>query len=171
MPRYRKYVRDNLGASECCEGCAQSLYKETPFHVVRRMAKATHGFLIVGLLVFPTASVQAVECRAELPAHRSGHWSYRIIDGRKCWYQGKSMISKSLLHWRTSNIAPKNAIDAKPVTAVPSAPRSSLDLISCCSPQLDVAESFESRWLGISGTVLPRALFDPIPVSEWSQQK
>lgn len=28
-----------------------------------------------------------------------GYWSWRMIDGRKCWYQGKPMLSKSLLEW------------------------------------------------------------------------
>src|SRR5262249_54942886 len=26
-------------------------------------------------------------------------WSYRIIDGRKCWYEGKPMLSKASLEW------------------------------------------------------------------------
>jgi hypothetical protein len=158
-------------AAECSDGRAHSLYEATPLHAARRLAAATRGFLIVGLLVLPASSVQAIECRAEPPAHRNGHWSYRIIDGRKCWYQGKSMISKSLLHWPASNIAPKKATDAGLVTAVPSPPKTGLDLVSWCPPQLGVAENFESRWQGIFGSVLPRALFDPVPVSEWSQQR
>ena len=28
-----------------------------------------------------------------------GWWSYRIIDGRKCWYEGKPRLSKSSLEW------------------------------------------------------------------------
>ena len=152
MPRYRTYVRDNLGAAECSDGYAQSLYEAIPSRVARRLAEATRGFLIVGLLVLPASSVQAIECRAELPAHRNGHWSYRIIDGRKCWYQGKAMISKSLLHWRASDIAPNKTADAEAVTALPSLPRTDLDLISCCSSPLDVAENFEARWQGIFGT-------------------
>jgi hypothetical protein len=171
MPRYWTYVRNKLGAAECSDGRAQSLYEATPLHAVRHLADATRGFLVVGLLVLPASSVQAIECRAERPAHRAAHWSYRMIDGRKCWYQGKNMISKSLLHWRASNTAPKKATDAESVTAVTSTPKTDLDLVSCCSSPLDVAENFESRWQGLLGTVLPRALFDPVPVSEWSQQR
>jgi hypothetical protein len=50
--------------------------------------------------VIPLASSQAKQqCHAEaLPAEGS-HWAYRIIDGRKCWYAGKPMLSKSLLEW------------------------------------------------------------------------
>jgi hypothetical protein len=28
-----------------------------------------------------------------------GYWSWRMIDGRKCWYEGKPMLSKALLEW------------------------------------------------------------------------
>ena len=116
------------------------LYEAIPLHAARRVAVATKGFLIVGLLVLSTSSVQAIECR-ELPAHRNGHWTYRMIDGRKCWYPGKNMISKSLLYWRVSNIAPKKATA---VTALPSTLKTDIDLVTCCSPQLDdVAENFE----------------------------
>ena len=45
------------------------------------------------------STAQAIDCAAELPAVRSGHWSYRLIDGRKCWYEGKPGLSKSMLEW------------------------------------------------------------------------
>jgi len=32
-------------------------------------------------------------------AGSSSYWSWRLIDGRKCWYEGKPMLSKSLLAW------------------------------------------------------------------------
>jgi hypothetical protein len=38
------------------------------------------------------------QCRAAAPSDH-GYWSWRIIDGRKCWYEGKPMLSKSLLEW------------------------------------------------------------------------
>lgn len=162
--RYRKYVGDNPGY-----GCVQSPHEVAPLHTARRVAEASLGFLIVGIVVLSASSAQAIECRAEPQAHRGGHWSYRIIDGRKCWYQGKKMISKSLLRWRAANVAPNKATDAEPVAAVPSLPRTNVDPASW--PQLEITENFESRWQGIFGTVLPRALFDPVPVSEWSRQR
>jgi hypothetical protein len=143
---------------------ALSLCEAPPLQAARRVAEMTQGLLIIGVLMLSASSVQAIECRAELPSLRNGHWTYRIIDGRKCWYQGKSMISKSLLHWRGSDIAPNKA------RALPSPARTDPDLISCCSPPLDVAENFEARWQGIFGTQLPRALFDPAPISEWGSR-
>jgi hypothetical protein len=40
------------------------------------------------------------QCSVAIPSNPHGHWwSYRLIDGRKCWYEGKPMLSKSLLEW------------------------------------------------------------------------
>jgi hypothetical protein len=40
-----------------------------------------------------------MECSVARPSNAQGYWSWRLIDGRKCWYAGKTMISKSLLQW------------------------------------------------------------------------
>ena len=65
-------------------------------------------FGIVLLLGMETA--QAIQCSAAIPPNPQGHWSYRLIDGRKCWYQGENNLSKSLLQWpeETSAIAFKS---------------------------------------------------------------
>ncbi|MBR0796011.1 hypothetical protein JQ615_11485 [Bradyrhizobium jicamae] len=39
------------------------------------------------------------QCRAAASTNPREHWSWRLIDGRKCWYEGKPMLSKSLLEW------------------------------------------------------------------------
>jgi len=39
------------------------------------------------------------KCSAAMPSNLHGYWSWRLIDGRKCWYEGKPMLSKSLLEW------------------------------------------------------------------------
>src|SRR6267154_1344170 len=50
------------------------------------------------------------QCSAAASSNPHGQWwSYRLIDGRKCWYEGKPMLSKSLLEW------PKEA-SAQPVS-------------------------------------------------------
>jgi hypothetical protein len=57
------------------------------------------------------------------PASRHGHWSYRLIDGRKCWYEGKNMLSESLLEW-----APAQAIfDGEPARELRDKPGNPLD--------------------------------------------
>ncbi len=40
------------------------------------------------------------QCSVAVPSDTHGQWwSYRLIDGRKCWYEGKPGLSKSLLEW------------------------------------------------------------------------
>ena len=55
-------------------------------------------------------------CSAEAPADLRSHWYYRIIDDRKCWYQGKPMLSRSLLEWPAKTPGPSVA-DKAPVSA------------------------------------------------------
>lgn len=51
------------------------------------------------LLGIPGAEAKQ-ECSAAAPSNPNGKWwSYRLIDGRKCWYEGKPGLSKALLEW------------------------------------------------------------------------
>jgi hypothetical protein len=56
------------------------------------------GFLSV-VFIFSSTPAQAKQCSTERPPDARSYWSYRLIDGRKCWYEGKPMLSKSLLEW------------------------------------------------------------------------
>jgi hypothetical protein len=44
------------------------------------------------------AGALSVTCQTSGPAG-DGHWAWRLIDGRKCWYKGAAGMNKSLLHW------------------------------------------------------------------------
>jgi hypothetical protein len=51
------------------------------------------------LLGIPKAEAKQ-QCSAAMPSNPNGKWwSYRLIDGRKCWYEGKPGLSKALLEW------------------------------------------------------------------------
>jgi hypothetical protein len=56
---------------------------------------------LVALSISQTPRLQAKQqCGASVPADQHGQWwSYRLIDGRKCWYEGKPMLPKSMLEW------------------------------------------------------------------------
>ena len=56
--------------------------------------------LIVATLGFAggiTSSAHAIECRSKKTDTR--YWSWRLIDGRRCWYPGRKKLDNSLLHW------------------------------------------------------------------------
>ncbi|WP_128970814.1 hypothetical protein [Bradyrhizobium tropiciagri] len=55
---------------------------------------------ITSSLLIGMPSTQAKQqCNAAIPPNPREHWSWRLIDGRKCWYVGGPMLSKSLLDW------------------------------------------------------------------------
>jgi len=67
------------------------------------------------------AKAQIRQCSAS-PSKTQGHWSWRLIDGRKCWYAGKTVIAKSSLRWLAAapaqaNAAQVRAIEAKAIEA------------------------------------------------------
>jgi hypothetical protein len=104
---------------------------------------------IAALMPTGGANAKAVECSVARPSNAQGYWSWRLIDGRKCWYLGKTMISKSLLQW-----PPKVSVQAKadpkpvPVTVVPvTVVTGNLsDPLDAQARMLDYANSFEARW-------------------------
>ena len=96
----------------------------------------------IGMLT-AQAKAQIKECVAS-PSKAQGHWSWRLIDGRKCWYAGKTMISKSMLRWPPKASMQAKA-DAKPApVAVATEKRS--DPLDAHARLLEYANSFEARW-------------------------
>jgi hypothetical protein len=86
--------------------------------------------------VAPSAPSQAKQqCSAEAPASLQAHWYYRIIDDRKCWYQGKPMLSRSLLEWPART----------PAAAVPDQTQK-LPSASTATSEPKQADGFEARW-------------------------
>ncbi len=60
------------------------------------MTKASASIAVALLLISSGAS--ATECQSS-PGHDGKWWSYRIVDSRRCWYQGRPGRSKDLLQW------------------------------------------------------------------------
>jgi hypothetical protein len=74
------------------------------------------------VLSWATTASSAVECKAELPSARTGYWSWRIIDGKQCWYPGRPGMSKAELHWPQSARQPARK-EASKTSAALSSPR------------------------------------------------
>jgi hypothetical protein len=66
----------------------------------RRLPSITLAASVATLSILATTPSLAAQTCSAAPAS-SNYWSWRIIDGRKCWYKGKPMLSKSLLAWPT----------------------------------------------------------------------
>lgn len=83
------------------------------------------------------------QCSAALPSNQQGRWwSYRMIDGRKCWYEGKPMLSKALLEWPKE--ASSQPLSSGKVTGViTQRPGNPLDAQAEAPKD---ADTFEVRW-------------------------
>ena len=67
------------------------------------MTKAGSSIAVALLLISSGAS--ATECQS-LPGHDGKWWSYRIVDVKRCWYQGRPGRSKDLLQWAKQSPPP-----------------------------------------------------------------
>jgi len=122
------------------------------------LLKMTKQFQSIALTAF-IAALSSIEistaqakqqCNAAMPSNPHGSWwSYRLIDGRKCWYEGKPGLSKSLLEW-PSEASAQPASDEVAISTVPEKPLNPLDSQAWApNPAPIEPDTFEARWVSI----------------------
>jgi hypothetical protein len=72
-----------------------------------RLALRASACLAALCIIGVTTAYARQTCSTE--AGSQGYWSWRMIDGRKCWYEGKPMLSKSMLEWPAETAAQPDA--------------------------------------------------------------
>ena len=116
------------------------------------VARTTLALIV---LVLASDAVTALECYASAPRDRR-HWSWRQIDGRRCWYPGLPGVSKSKLRWPSASVAASisqrtngSTIQTKGSTlSPPSRERGEEEiLLESVWPSLS-QDSFEDRFVG-----------------------
>lgn len=120
--------------------------------------------LAVGILLLGgMQTAEAKQCSAAMPSNPQGHWTYRLIDGRKCWYEGNSRISKSLLQWPTQARVPSHSAQAESASTRKPSPLVTQTVStnterpanqSGPEPPLNDSVSFEARWRDVEITLL-----------------
>ena len=132
---------------------------------MKRFLVLIASLLVCTMFVAPGAQADPIACAAAAPKPAKGQWYYRLIDGRKCWYQGKPMLPKSSLHWAKEKPrvgaeaeAPAEArtpVEARAVEPAPDMRPSTDGRNISTSPSADPNiwpapvqddTSFESRW-------------------------
>lgn len=93
----------------------------------------------------------AKTCSAAKPAGTSEYWSWREIDGRKCWYEGKPGLSKSLLEWSTPSAArreaaPKRVKHEPPRVTVEAKATPPSTVLNAQANAVQDPDSFDARW-------------------------
>jgi len=103
--------------------------------MIMRISPVALAACIITVLPIVAPAAQAKQCSIARPLDAQGHWwSWRLIDGRKCWYEGRTAISKSLLQWSGPAI---------PITALAEKHN---DLLDSRASLPDHADSFDSLW-------------------------
>ncbi|KRR20800.1 hypothetical protein CQ14_26235 [Bradyrhizobium lablabi] len=111
---------------------------------------ALTAFVAALLLGMPGVEAKQ-QCSAAMPSSQNGKWwSYRLIDGRKCWYEGKPGLSKALLAWPKGEAAQPLPKDVLPKSA--SAQPSRKDV-------KDVAD------------IVPEKRFNPLDAQAWAPKE
>jgi hypothetical protein len=113
--------------------------KQTPFIAFAACIAALSSIEI-------TTAQAKQKCSAAMPSHPHGYWSWRLIDGRKCWYEGKPLLSKSLLEWPAQASARRNS-DRELTDVLQEKPGNPLDSQAWAAP--DEPDTFEARWRAI----------------------
>src|SRR5262252_1998132 len=88
----------------------------------------------------------AIICRERKPDGAREYWQWRQIDGRSCWYPGRTIRPKYELRWPQTS-SPRPAEDAAP--ELEKAPHGKTD--SGAVVPMTMQGSFEDRWLGLEG--------------------
>ena len=123
--------------------------------MLRSTLGAAIGLAVALEVTLPTAKAETIECRAS-PETRE-YWSWREIDGRRCWYKGRRSISKKLLSWdaktpeETIETPPStNESDPTPAAKLPptssGAPAERVEVIERPAPAVAQSGKFETDW-------------------------
>lgn len=123
------------------------------------MKRAQTPLLVLGTAIVVSTALSAsssraeeqIACASDVPAARKGqgHWYYRIIDGRKCWYDGKPMMPKTSLYWSDNSTA-----KSEPTAAAP-------DEKEAASKQRIVKPSTDGRNVGAQSPASQSAIVEP----------
>jgi hypothetical protein len=106
----------------------------------KQIERISSGARLIGFLFLTgMQAAEAKQCSPEMPSNPPLHWSYRLIDGRKCWYEGQNNFPKALLQWpeQTPFLSAFDQIEP-PKEGAPAA-------LPAAAHQADPA-SFEARW-------------------------
>jgi hypothetical protein len=120
---------------------------------VKQILSITFASSVAALSIIGEAHAQARQQCSVSPASQT-YWSWRLIDGRKCWYKGKPMLSKALLEWPAQATAQQPARAAE----IPSVRSRTTEIASIrsqtyrdpldaqASAPNDDSATFEARW-------------------------
>src|SRR5262249_8987321 len=103
-------------------------------------------------------TANAITCQSSPAPSNKGHWVWRLIDNKKCWYAGELGMEKSKLHWivkapepaqRTTLEPAKRTVPRPPLRTEPTrSPEAQPNSTSGLDPASDIASG--NRWPSVN---------------------
>jgi hypothetical protein len=122
---------------------------------------ASVAFMLVAEL--PTHGQQERIACSERPVSTREYWSWREIEGRRCWFVGRATIPKAMLYWR------RESGSANPVDRGVRVSDRDVPSRADTRHTLGLGDDFPRRWQTLMQTFSPRSLLDPLPIWDWPQ--
>ena len=130
-----------------------------------RVTKAVSSIAVALLLISSGAS--ATECQSS-PGHDGKWWSYRIVDSKRCWYQGRPGRSKDLLQWAKQSpplIVTRPDPGDSPHPALPVPPQQPIEIVDTTPKVVSTVSTPMPTSEGLQMAARPPSLPEPPPLS------
>jgi hypothetical protein len=121
----------------------------------RKITEVMKLVTIIMMLLALTTSAAAIECRTAKPAGAPEWWSWREVDGRRCWYAGRPGMDKTKLHWAQ----PASTAAAAPADAGPPPP----PVVTNPPPAIEPVTVRRPKPIVVSVQTAPTATAPPAP--------
>lgn len=77
--------------------------------------------LLIAAILLYSVPAAAIDCHDA--QGKGGRWSWRTVDGKRCWYQGAAGVDKAKLRWPSNNKSASLPVESKPLTVPLPTPR------------------------------------------------
>jgi hypothetical protein len=104
---------------------------------------------LTAVLIGSPASASVIECRSEKAAGYP--WSWREIDGKRCWYKGMPGLDKKQLRWAATKTSPSSAAPRRAPSVMIEGTAERERLLHSYWPQLPRADIFSERFEAVRG--------------------
>jgi hypothetical protein len=107
------------------------------------------GIVLVAVLIGSPANASVIECQSEKGAGYP--WSWREIDGKRCWYKGMPGMDKKQLRWAATKTSLSSAAPRRAPSVMIEEAAERERLLQSYWPQLPRADLFGERFEAVRG--------------------
>jgi hypothetical protein len=104
---------------------------------------------LAAVLIGSPANASVIECQSEKGAGYP--WSWREIDGKRCWYKGMPGMDKTQLRWAATKTSPSSATPRRAPSVMIEETTERARLLRSYWPPLPRPDLFSERFEAVRG--------------------